>query len=66
MTANPSIKACSHCKTELDPKVDYYTEFRYSYENEEEDNVTNIGLVYVCDNCIDKVYEYEEDEFDEH
>jgi len=66
MTNDPAIKECAHCKIGLDPKVDYYSEFRYSYEPDENNNVTTIGLVYVCDNCIDIIYEYEDHEFDEY
>lgn len=61
----PVKKQCVHCKKEIDYKDDEYEEMRYSYETEEEPEVTHIGLVYICIDCIDLDFDIvEENESD--
>lgn len=51
MISEAPLKYCAHCKKKLRPDVDEYEEFRFSYETEDEENVTNISIVYFCNDC---------------
>lgn len=57
----PQSKYCAHCKMELIPGTDQYREYRYSYETEEEPDITSIGLIYICDDCAGQIAEFYED-----
>lgn len=45
------LKYCANCKKKLDLQNDSYQEMRYSYETEENPDITQIGLVYICFDC---------------
>lgn len=61
MSSEVPTKYCAHCKKVLVPDVDEYEEYRFSYETEEEENVTNISIVYFCNDCQTKGYGIIED-----
>jgi len=58
---------CAQCKEPLN-EDDSYREFRYSYESVENPQVTNIGLLYICDDCYEDIADfiYEDEQFDEY
>lgn len=63
---SPPSKYCARCKIELVPG-DNYREHRYSYETEEQPDITLIGLVYICAECADiNAKIYEDPDFDEY